>query len=477
MRVLLIVLIVILLALAGLPYWFGIQTEKEYKNITKDYSESEHLEIIDQSYQKGWLKSEAKTTFLLKNGDSGFLELEEIDTIYHGPVPLQLLSGGKRVLKPVMAVLDSEVHVLPVKESNYSEIIRNIPPLELFTILSLDGHGTTHITMRGINTESGAEGEKLVWNGLEGDINFGPQLKSLDTRLTSPGFELDGKDIKLSITEIEGDSKLTYKDHSNRYPTGEASLSVKELFLKSMDEKTGEEESININRIRISASTEEEAGTLSSTHSAGFEELEIGGYKYGPGVYELAIRNIDISSWTKIQALLNEYNKVEQTEENKEKYMAEFFGVLPNLVKKSPEIELTKLSLKTDKGSLLGHVRISVDGSNLENPELATNPLFLITAIKASAKVSISKTLLKSILTDYRKEEISDDYRDKGKTAPSGNELDKMAGTAADDEIKELLNENFMVIEADNYELQASYELGQVMLNGSPLELDSFMNQ
>ncbi|MEQ9618683.1 MAG: YdgA family protein [Deltaproteobacteria bacterium] len=477
MRVILIILIVILIALLGLPYWFGIQTEKDYKNITKDYSESEHLEITDQSYQKGWLNSKAKTTFLLINGDSGILKLEEIDTIYHGPIPLQLLFGEQAVLRPVMAVIDSEVRVIPVKESDYSEIIKNIPPLELFTTLSLDGHGTTQITMRGLNTESGKQGEKLVWNGLEGVIDFGPQLESLDTRLKSPGLEIDGKDTELSITDIEGESNLIYKDKGHNYPTGEASVSVKELFVKSTDDETGEEDYVRINGIRISGSTEEETGTLSSAHSAGFEEIEIAGRKYGPGGYDLAIRNIDIASWRKIQKLINENERTRDTEQSKEQFMTELTLILPDLVRKSPEIELTKLSIETDKGVLQGYALISVDGSNLENPELAANPLFLITSIKASAELSISKTLLKSMLTDYEMDEISDDYKNLGNPMPSANELEEMAEKAAEEKIKELLNKNFIVIEGESYELRASYEMGQVMLNGSPLGLDSFMKQ
>lgn len=477
MRVILVIVLVLLLALLGLPYWFGMQTEKTYNEITEDYSASEHLTIVGQEYQRGWLDSRAKTTFVLQNDDNELIKLEESDTIYHGPIPLGLLFEGKSGIMPVMAVLKSRVALVPVKESEYSDIINQLPPVNMITTLSLDGKGTTNISMPGMDTTPGGDGEKLQWSGLEGVVTFSQDFKEVGSTLQSAGLKLEGKDIKLSISDIQGDSKLNYKTEGYQYPTGEGVFTIKEITVLSIDEETGKEDNIAVKDIEISGSSDVSNGAMDSTHSLGFREFEVGGNKYGPGIYELSVRNIDIASWTQIQALVKESREGEQTEESNEKFMAELVKVLPSLIKKSPEIELTKLSVATDKGGLEGHAVISVDGSNLGDPELAANPLFLITAVKASARVSVSKPLLESALTDYHEEEISDGYAESKKKLPPEEEIREMAEKDTNKVIKGLIDQNILTSSGDNYEASASYEMGQVILNGQPLDLDSLMNQ
>ncbi len=477
MRVILAIVLIFLLALLGLPYYFGIQAEKTYHSITEDYSASEHLTILAQDYRKGWLDSKAKTVFVLKNGDDELIKLEQNDTIYHGPIPLKLIFNGQSGIKPVMAVIESRIVFTPVKESEYSEIIRKLPPANMFTTLSLDGSGTTQISMAGVDTKPGGDGEKLQWSGLSGVVNFSRDFKEVNSTITSAGLTLDGKDVKVSVSGVQGNSKLNYKTEGYKYPTGEGTFTIEEITLQTKDEETGEEENIEIKGIEIAGSSEVKTGTIDTTHSLGFQELEVGGNKYGPGIYELAIRNIDVASWAEIQALLDKSQQEEQTEESRELFMAELAKVLPGLIRKSPEIELTKLSVTTDRGSLNGHAVISINGSNLDNPELASNPLFLITAVKASAEVTVSKPLLESAFTDYKQEEISDDYKELEKKLPPEEEIRDMAEKSASEEIKRLLDQNILTSNADNYDIKASYELGQVILNGQPLDIESFMNQ
>ena len=155
MRVLLVIVLVLLLAVLGLPYWFGIRTEKVYNDIVAGYSASDNISIVEKSYEKGWLSSRAKTIFAIKNGAADLIKFEETDTIYHGPFPMQALLSGRAGLSPVMAVIDSELVAVPVGESEFSEIIKKLPPADLLTRISLDGGGVTDITVPGIETVAG----------------------------------------------------------------------------------------------------------------------------------------------------------------------------------------------------------------------------------------------------------------------------------------------------------------------------------
>ena len=474
-RVILAVVLVIVLALFGLPYWFGIQTEKAYNDIINKYSETGSVSIVEKSYEKGWLNSKAKTTFVIKNGNADLIKLEESDTIFHGPFPLQAVLSGRAGLTPVMAVIDSKLVPIPVGESEYSDIIKKIPPASLLTRLSLDGGGITDITMPGIETQEGGQGEKLKWEGLTGDVRFGPEFKDVDTGLKSPGLHIAGKDSDVTITGLEAESKIKYVGPENKYPVGDINFTVGGIVVKSKDENSGEYDNFSITGIGLTGTSTESEGILDSTHSLGFKELDAGGSKYGPGGYELAIRNIDMASWVQIQELLKKNQNASQTEEERALFMSELMKIVPGLIKKSPEIELTKLSIKTSAGSLDGHLKISVDGSNMDNPELASNPLFLVTAIKANAKLSVTKPLLETVITDYKREEIAEDFRKADDEIPPDVEIAEMAKEEMGDEIKGLMDQGIITESGENYELNASYEMGQVTLNGQPLDMQSLI--
>jgi hypothetical protein len=51
-RVILAIVLVIILALFGLPYWFGIQTEKAYNDIVNKYSETGSVSIVEKATRR-----------------------------------------------------------------------------------------------------------------------------------------------------------------------------------------------------------------------------------------------------------------------------------------------------------------------------------------------------------------------------------------------------------------------------------------
>ena len=474
-RVILVIVLIIVLALFGLPYWFGIQTEKVYNDIVSTYSKTGNISILEKSYEKGWLNSKAKTTFAIKNGDAELIKFEETDTIYHGPFPLQAVLSGMSGLTPVMAVIDSKLVAIPVGESEFSQIIKKLPPVSLLTRLSLDGGGITDITMPGIETEAGKGGGKLKWEGLTGDVKFSPEFRDVDAEFKSSGLKLTGKDTDFTITGLSGASRLKYVGPENKYPVGDINFAVDEITARTKDENSAEYEDFSITGIALTGTSTESEGILNSTHSLGFKEIDAGGSKYGPGGYELAIRNIDMASWIKIQDQLRKNQNAPQTEEARAAFMTELMKIVPGLIKKSPEIELTKLTIKTSDGSLDGHLKISVDGTNMDNPELASNPLFLVTAIKANARVSVTKPLLERVITDYKKEEILGDFKKADDEIPPDEEIAGMAKEETGDEIKGLMDQGIITGNGDNYELNASYEMGQITLNGQPLDMQSLL--
>jgi uncharacterized protein YdgA (DUF945 family) len=469
MRAILIIIFLILIAVLGLPYWFGMKAEHEYNNLIETVYKFENLEIVNKSYKRGWLKSSAEITFSINEGDDNPIEIIEKDIIYHGPVPIGLLSKGKLNLKPVMAVIETKVDITSDTEKEYSKIIASLPPIDFKTTLSLSGHGTTIISVPSIDRKL-EDGKTLKWSGLSGAVNFTPDLKEVSYDINSSKIEIEDDTFRLSINNINLSSNLSYPASNYTNPLGDVEVRIEEFSSEGKD--NGELNKVTLSNLQFTGSTNQNGNLLNHTHSLGFETLVVGRNSYGPGIYELELRNINKDAIEEIQKELNEDQNTQESATTKEELWARIMKVLPRLLEGSPEIELTKLSIKTGEGEILGHALISLKG----DPELAANPLLLLAAVSAELKLSVSKPLLENLLKDYKIEEITDEIKSQNEAPPSDKKLQNLGKTRAQSEIKQMLDQNILVLKNGNYKIEASYRLGEIILNGKPLDLSSLLN-
>lgn len=472
MRAILIIIIIAAIAIIAPPYWFGMKTEHEYNNMIEAVSKYENLEIVSRSYKRGWLKSSAEITYSMNDEEVESLKIIERDTIFHGPIPIGLLSKEKIMLKPVMAVIETKAEINTNTQEGYSGLINSLPALDFYTTLSLNGYGTTEVSIPGIDKKL-VDGRTLKWTGMDGLINFTPDLNRVSSVINSSNLEIEDDTFRLRISGINIESNLNYPASNYMNPLGDIDVRIEEF--SSGGKEDDELNKLTLTNLEFTGSTNQKGKLLNHTHSLGFETLRVGGNRYGPGVYELELRNINKRVFEEIQIAINQDENNEGSSVS-DMVTAEIMNALPQLIESSPEIELTKLSIKTGEGEILGHAIISVNGDSLDNPELAANPIFLLAAVSAEAKLSVSKPLMDNLLKDYKIEEIVDEKKSNNEELPPDKELQALGNQRAQSEIKEMLDQNILIIRDGNYEIEATYRLGQISLNGKPLDLSSLLN-
>lgn len=476
MRAIFIVIIVVLLAIVVPPYWFGMKAEDEYNNLVETVSKYENLEIISRSYKRGWLKSSAEIEYSVKDENTNHLKILERDTIYHGPIPIGLLSTGKITLKPVMAIIETSADVKTDSKEKYAEFINSLPPANFETTLSLSGYGTTEISIPAVD-EKLESGTSLNWSGLDGLINFTPDLHKASSVFNISELNIEDDKALISVRGMNMESNLDYPTSNFKNPLGNMAVTIEEI---SSEGKEGEgPNKVVMSNFEIAASTDQKGHLLNHIHSVGIEQITVGGNSYGPGIYELEIRNIDKKAFEEIQSAISQsqVSTDQESESANDLFMTEMMKTLPALIKSSPEIELTKLSIKTDEGEINGHAIISASGDSLDNPELAANPIFLLAAISAEMNLSVSKPLFDNLLKDYKIEEITDEMNSNNEKLPSKEKLQVLGQEKAQLEIKDMIEQQILILKNGNYEIGATYGLGQVKLNGNPLDLGSLINQ
>lgn len=471
MRAILIILIILCLGLLIPPYWFGMKAEDEFNTLVDNVSKLENLEIVSKSYKREWLTSSAEVIYSFKDEDKESLRIIEKDIIYHGPIPIGLLFKGKLMFKPVMAVIETKAELKTDSQEEYSQFINSLPQMDFDTTISLNGYGTTEVLIPSVDREL-EDGKTLKWSGLDGIIDFTPELYKVSSVINSGNLVIEDDTFRIGIVGLDIESNLNYPASNYKNPLGNIDIRIEEFNSEGKDED--DLNKLTLTNLEFTGSTDQKGSLLNHTHSLGFEELIVGGNSYGPGIYELQLRNIDKTAFEEIQFALDQNQNLEGSNAT-DLLTAELMKALPNLFKSSPEIEVTELSIKTGQGEIIGHAIISVDGKDLDNPEMATNPIFLLTSVSAEINLSISQKLMNNLLKDYKIEEITDELKAKGEQLPSEEELQKLGAARAKSEIKDMLDQNILVINKGKYQMEANYGLGQVTLNGQPLNLGSLL--
>ncbi|HWP92424.1 MAG TPA: YdgA family protein [Thermodesulfobacteriota bacterium] len=463
MRVILIFVALIVLAVVGTTYWFGVEAEKTYKNIQEGLSQYGNVEIIKRKYNRGWFSSEAETELGIRVGTKKIASLILNDRISHGPIPIRELIGRDSRLKPVQAIINSTIRTIPGTGNELTDLLAEMPPPQIKTTVEIKGHGESLISMPPFAHQDREGNGSIKWQGVYGSAKFSPNFRQITTDIKSPGLELTSDEFELSIKGIEFDSQLRSHVPDLYNPTGDMNLTIGNVNV----ENRKPQERYSIEQLKLYGGTELTGDNLVAKSTFSFENLNTGAENYGPGYYEIIIRNIDPSAWAKLQKMLRETQGMDTSNETeRDLLIGKIIDILPDLIKNSPEVELAKLSLKTDKGEASGRAKVTIDGSN---PKIAKIPFLLLMSVKAEAGFTIPEALTESILQNLARKNLLEKIEDLDEV-PKGEDINELSKAAASEQVKKLIEQKILIPEGENLKLDASYERGVFKLNGQPME-------
>jgi uncharacterized protein YdgA (DUF945 family) len=465
MRVVLIILLLLIVAVGITPYWFGMEAEKTHERIVKELWESWNVDVKLKNYKRSWLSSSAETALAISSGNQKLGSVIVKEGISHGPLPLKELFSGNFRLQPVQAIIYSTVKITTENQNELVDLLAKFPAAESNTTIFMSGNGESQLSVPSFSHMRKEKNGSMRWEGLKGRITFSPNFRELTTSMESPGLTAKNDDFVLSIKNIDMMADL-YTDAGGLYsPLGNVMLKVGLIDI----EKKQAKKRLSVENIKLTGLTEVSNSNLNSTHSLGFAGFRADGVNYGRGSYEIAIRRIDAPAWGRLQKTLKNAQKVNGPDEERSLMVfGKIIEILPDLLKKSPEIELTKLSLETPEGELLGRARVIIDGSK---PELIKNPFFLLSSINAEAHISIPAPFFESMLRNLARNNLIAELEERGYDIPSNREINELTRSAAAQELQSLIEQGIFVVEEDNLKLIATYKQGELKLNGTPIQL------
>jgi uncharacterized protein YdgA (DUF945 family) len=421
------------------------------------------LTVGSHNFQRGWFESTADTTFTLTNLPT--VTVSTLHRVSHGPLPLD----DEFQFQPLLARIKSQISIgLP------GGVIK-LPPMSAKTSVYLAGNSSTHFDMEPYKKPAPKAGETdsfdLEWKGLSGDFTLSADYKNLKGELTAPVLQFTFKDGSFVLNKLS--LSVDTQESASGLDTGSMALGVDKLV---MDERK-KGESISLEGMRLSSNTQEAGGNLNSTLTFLFRAMESGGNKQGAAQINLQLRKLDVASLVKFQNEVRALRKQKlPPEQVNTMVLGKTLELLGQLAKKSPELEVTKLSFKAEDGEVTGKAKFVLDGSQLD---VSGNPMLMLKALSGEGEISLPDSIVRLLAEPDVKRDL-EVLKTSGKL--SEKEIAKLTpkriAAITTQAIKELpqYRENVvsrlkLVADGPNYKIVAALKDGQLRVNNEPLQL------
>lgn len=458
-----VVVVVVILAAAALPYWFGMQAEEAHNAMLQKITEGGELTVTNSSFQRGWFESTADATFGIT--DLPGASLSVLHRVSHGPLPLD----DDFQLMPLLARLKSQISIsLP------GGVVK-LPPMNGKTTVYLAGNSVTRLEMEPYKKAGPKAGEaepfELEWKGLSGEFDLSADYKNLKGEMNAPLLQFAFKNGSFSMNKLH--LNMDTQESASGLDTGSMTFSVDKL---SMDDKAKGEQ-IGIEGLRLSTSTQEAAGNVNSTLTFQFRGLEAGGAKQGAGQIGMQLRKLDVATLVKFQKEVRDLRKQKlPPEQVNMMVLGKTMELLGQLAKKSPELEITKLSFKAEDGEVTGRAKFVLDGSQLD---VSGNPMLMLKALSGEGEISLPDSIVRLLAEPDVRRDI-EALKNSGKL--SEKEIAKLTpkrlAAITTQALRDLpqykdnvITRLRLVKDGPNFRIVAALKDGQLRVNNEPLQL------
>ncbi len=451
-----VVLVVLAAALAALPFWFGIQAETAYEAMNATTTQNGDLTVTQSKFERGWLESTADTTYAVAGTP---ITISVLHRISHGPLPLD----DDFQFQPVLARVKSQVSIsLPAGNPK-------LPSIAGKTTVYLAGNSQTSLDMPAAKA-TGADGGTLDWKGMTGSFETSADFKSTKGNLTAPQLNIsaaDGKGMGFSKLRLTVDQQKG----ASGFDVGTLGIAMDKLAIDAAAGRTA------IDGLNVTTTTREAGASLESGATFQFREVATGDSRQGPGQINIQIRKVDIPTLTKYRTELQALRKQKMPQEQASMMMlGKTLELLGNLAKKSPELEITKLSFKTADGEVTGKAKFVLDGSQLD---VSGNPMLMLRALSGEGELSLPEALVRLLAKDDVKRDI-EALKKSGKLKK--HEIAKLTPKRIEmitqEALKQLPQYRDSVVtrlqlvpDGPNYKVVGVLKNGQIMVNNEPIQL------
>ncbi len=416
-------------ALGG-PYLSGTEAESQYHQIVDYLNGQAGINVVTESYQKGYFGADAVTVIKLDRTEFDNEMPQEVKLNTH-------FSHGITSVKAVSHfVLDESM------EAEVKTFLGDKPPVEVTTTVNLLGDTAVVATTPEIDFTDPESGEKVAIAVFEMMVNIPSDHKQVTASVNWPG---------MSVTGEGGDSlavgQLTMQQTGSQLTdylwTSDMSM--------SLDSISGVEEGqhFNLNKMKLSSITKEAAaGRVNSGFEMSIDNVTVNGEAYEKQKLVFSLQDLAVAEFDALMATLEKLEETAQIGDPQQQAMAQmehFAQVGQNvtaLFNKGLKIDISELFVSTPKGEVNGKLHLEQPAADAANTQ---GPVVLLQTTKGDLSLSIPAMLLEA------------------------------GGPEVQQQLQALLAQNFIVKQGDVYKTEARLENMVINVNGTEIPLPPLM--
>lgn len=456
------------IAALALPYWMGIRAEREVRALVREAGRVGPFRLRIVDYERGWFSSRARIHVTLPPTPGAARALPQFgfdleERIDHGPYPVAGRRDGAVGVAPVQAVIHSTL--IGDAKTGFG-VGSGLPakPLEAVTVVYLSGRSDTDVRMpawRPAGRGRGAapyDAPRGVWGGLRGQVGWSADFGRVTERFTSPGLEISepGGGVRLRNVSLEG--------HSHRAPSG---LMQGEMTLRAASfdaAATGAKRFVfSVTGLELHSAGAEHDGAMTVRMAIRAHTIRAGAIEVGPLICELRIARLDTGAVVRLQKAMRRLrDQVADPVAFRRRFAEQVLVLLPDLLRRSPEIVLERLSLRTAAGPVLLRGRVKFPASVLPGPDAWKR-------LVGDAELHVPATVLRAVLITRARSQL---VAARGKGAVQGldpAQIGRVATLMGRQRMQSLKARGLLECNGGECRAVLRYDSGRLMVNGRTL--------
>ena len=466
------------------PYGFGVHTEPVWTSLVQLAEDVLDIPVYTTRYTRGWFSSTAETWLAIPPEVAETLRayvpfmpghparaegLTMVHRILHGPFPISARPDGTRSLLPVQTIITSSLIPGALGAPGGVLPAAALPMLQVYTTVFLHGAGQSHVVVPAFTAPADAQTEAdIVWQGLQGDITVEAQGHHVTGALRAPGLQVSGADAKFALYDVVAHTDVAIEHrHASRSDT------IVRVGSVAVTDRTDAPATWAVIGGEMRATTATTRETLQAVADLRIETLRLVEASYGPGTSRLELHRLDLPA---LARLVHEISALRQDESDfasvwlRLLLSGDLARLLSELARSSPEFALTRVSLHTTDGAIYARAQVRVDGQRLLPPGYLSQ---LLQTIDAEAEGEAPTAWVRAMAIAQVRRAIR--ARSRFAALLPTAALNALAATISDQQLRRLVQQEYLVLDGNIYKSKARYTHGQLLVNGKPLDWPALM--
>jgi uncharacterized protein YdgA (DUF945 family) len=442
----------IVAASAATPGFVGIEAQRDYESLVAQL-ESAGYRLEEQSYARGWFRSEARLRVALPEphaaGAGPALPSVVLRSqVVHGP-----FLGGDR-LPFGLARIETEVGL------DDRLLLAASPEAPVQVFFGFDGRGELLLQAPARQIELVDGQVSADFAGVNGRVRFASGRAEAQGFVAVPGLRLAAADGGLA--ELRGARlDLAIEPGPSGLPTGGWRMEIESLKAGG---RSGDPAALSIEQLEVQGDSREQTGEVAVTADYRAAAVLVADQRYGPFDVRLRVAHLPATALVKLRDAVTEARGGPLPPEAAA--TAALLPLVDELLAADPLVALDRLQVDTPAGRIEGQFEARAVGLRFADAA-RLGGVGLLSKLDGSASLRVPERLLRAAFRQQALARLAGAGQGGEERADHEAEADRLA----DQQLATLLAQELAVKEGDRIATVASWRNGLLTVNGKTIPL------